>query len=207
MLDYFDHCVIHNACFVCKPLGRASSPRRGDGFLTSNSRLRKVPASCGKPPYASGRFLQIAGSLRTPPEGSCKLREASVRLRNVSCKLREASVRLRNVSCKLREASVRLRKVPASCGKPLYASGRFLQVAGSLRTPPERFLQVAGSLCTPPEREFDISNSFADAGMGRPCTMPASMLCATHNARFVCKPLGRASSPRWGDRFLTSNSR
>ena len=152
-------CAIHNARFVCKPLGRASSSLRGRCFPRGGEMdfLRRT--------HASGGLLQVAGSLRTPPEGSCKLREASVRLR----------------------------KVPASCGKPPYVSGRFLQVAGSLRTSPER--------------EFDVSSSFADTGMGRPCTMPASMLCATHNARFVCKPLGRASSPRRGDRFLTSNSR
>ena len=105
-------CATHNARFVCKPLGRASSSLRGRCFPRGGEMdfLRRT--------HASGGLLQVAGSLRTSPE-----------------------------------------------------------------------------------REFDVSSSFADAGMGRPCTMLASMLCATHNACFVCKPLGRASSLHRGRHF------
>ena len=82
-----------------------------------------------------------------------------------------------------------------------FHQGKKRRIQGKNRRSQGKKRRIQGKKRKSQEREFDVSNSFADIGMGRPCMMPASMLCATHNARFVCKPLGRVSSPRRGRCF------
>ncbi len=65
--------------------------------------------NCSLLPYTSGRFAELRGAFRTPPEAS--------------------------LNCG--EPSVHLRKVRRTVGKPPYTSGRSAGLWGSIRTSPE----------------------------------------------------------------------